>query len=224
MGDAGARDTSPGPEGTEPEIPDVDVPVERRSDGRSPGDRRVDSSARDDRSAGELPARHPLDGPAADAIDELVGQWDRERPELVFDAMATVARLGRVADLMRASVEAVLAAHGLTVADFDVLATLRRSGEPFVLRPSDLSRQLLLSPAGMTGRLDRLAGAGLVDRTPDPGDRRSWLIGLTDSGRRTVDAAVVDHLANEERLLAPLAPGRRQAFDDALRELLAQFR
>jgi DNA-binding MarR family transcriptional regulator len=158
-----------------------------------------------------------------DAIDDLVAQWDRERPDLTFAAMGTVARLGRVAALVNASVEAVLVEHGLTLADFDVLATLRRSGAPHVLRPSDLSRQLLLSPAGMTGRLDRLAAAGLVDRTPDPDDRRSWLVGLTEEGRSKVDGAVIDHLANEERLLAALSPERRAAFDAALRELLAEL-
>jgi DNA-binding MarR family transcriptional regulator len=160
---------------------------------------------------------------ARDVVDELVEQWERERPELAFAAMGTVGRLGRVVALVGASIEEVFARHGLTIADFDVLAALRRAGDPYVLRPTDISRQLMLSPAGITSRLDRLERAGMIERSPDPDDRRSWLIRLTPQGRRAVDAAVTDHVANEERLLSPLTKAQRTALDDALRALLAQF-
>ncbi len=156
-----------------------------------------------------------------DGVDQLIEQWERERPDLEFGAMGTIGRLGRVMGLLTASIEDVLAEHGLTIADFDVLATLRRGGAPYVMRPTDISRLLMLSPAGMTNRLDRLDGLGLVARSPDPNDRRSWLIQLTDEGLRRVDAAVADHVANEERLLAPLSESQRQALDKALRALLA---
>jgi DNA-binding MarR family transcriptional regulator len=168
-------------------------------------------------------AEYYWDVPERDVVDELVSQWERERPDLGFAAMGTIGRLGRTMALVGASVEEVFAAHGLTVADFDVLAALRRAGEPHELRPTDISRQLMLSPAGMTSRLDRLDAAGLVTRSPDPGDRRSWLIRLTAEGRQIVDAAVADHVANEERLLSPLTKAQRTALDDALRTLLAQF-
>lgn len=155
-----------------------------------------------------------------DPVDRLIAQWRRERPDLRFEAMATIGRLGRLHALASASIEAVFAEHDLTIGDFDVLAALRRAGSPFVLRPTDLSRQLMLSPAGITSRLDRLADAGLVERSPDPDDRRSWLVRLSAEGRRKVDVAVADHVANEERLLAPLTKAQRRALDDALRLLL----
>ena len=85
-----------------------------------------------------------------DAVDEIVEQWSRERPDLSFDAMGTVGRLGRVMALIGASLEGVFAEHGLTIADFDVLATLRRAGEPHVARPSDIARTLMLSPEDST--------------------------------------------------------------------------
>lgn len=153
----------------------------------------------------------------------MVEQWERERPDLAFDAMGTIGRLGRLMAFVNTSIEEVFATHGISVGDFDVLAALRRSGEPFVLRPTELARQLMLSPAGMTNRLDRLAKAELIDRTPDPEDRRGWLIELSDRGRAIVDAAVADHVANEERLLSVLDAGQRTAFDDALRTLARQF-
>lgn len=153
----------------------------------------------------------------------MIEQWRRERPDLPFDAMGTIGRLGRLMALVTTSIEDVFATHGITIGDFDVLAALRRSGEPFVLRPTDLARQLMLSPAGMTNRLDRLAKAELVDRNPDPEDRRGWLIELSERGRAIIDAAVADHVANEERILSALDPEERAAFDDALRTLARQF-
>ena len=156
-------------------------------------------------------------------MDELIEQWVRERPDLDFGPMATLGRLGRLMAHATASIEAVFAGHDLTIGDFDVIATIRRGGPPFVMRPTDLARQLMLSPAGMTSRLDRLVGLELVDRSPDPEDRRSWRIELTARGRQVVDAAVVDHLANETRILEPLSPAQRQAFDRALRVLLQPF-
>ena len=157
-----------------------------------------------------------------DPVDVLIDQWRSVRPDLApqLDAMATIGRLGRLHALFRPKIEAVLADHGLAVADFDVLAALRRSGEPFVLRPIDLARSLMLSPAGMTGRLDRLEAAGHITRRLDANDRRSVLVELTTQGVEVVDAAVTDHLANEHRLLGVLAPDERAALDAALRTLI----
>jgi DNA-binding MarR family transcriptional regulator len=156
-----------------------------------------------------------------DTVDALVDQWRRVRPDLEpqLGAMAIVGRLGRLHAMIRPAVEAVLNTHGLGIADFDVLAALRRSGEPFVLRPSDLAHALMLSPAGITGRLDRLELAGHITRHLDPDDRRSLLVELTASGLATVDAAVTDHVANEERLLAHLTIDERRELDRILRRL-----
>ncbi|MFP5320552.1 MAG: MarR family winged helix-turn-helix transcriptional regulator [Acidimicrobiia bacterium] len=156
-----------------------------------------------------------------DPVDELIEQWRRERPDLDLAPMATIGRMGRVMARLGASIEACFARHGLTTGDFDVLAALRRAGAPHVLRPTDLARQLMLSPAGMTNRLDRLEAAGMVERRPDPDDRRSWLITLSAKGLEVVDAAVTEHVANEAALLEPLTASQRKALDAALRALLA---
>jgi DNA-binding MarR family transcriptional regulator len=160
-----------------------------------------------------------------DVVDELIAQWRRVRPDLRsgLDAMGTVGRLGRFQALAKQRIDAVLGEHGLSVGEFDVLSALRHTGEPYELRPVDLARSLMLSPAGMTSRLDRLEAAGHIVRRADPDDRRSMLVVLTAAGRVTVDAAVTDHVANEARLLAPLTAAQRQAFDAALRQLNAQF-
>lgn len=158
-----------------------------------------------------------------DHVDRLVEQWARERPDLELGPMATIGRLGRLHVLVSRTIADVFAGHGLQIGEFDVLAALRRSGEPFMMKPSDLARVLMLSPAGMTDRVDRLEAAGWIERRNDPGDRRSSLVRLTDDGRALVDRAVTDHVANEARVLEPLSPTQRAALDRALRTLLRQF-
>ena len=101
-----------------------------------------------------------------------------------------------------------------------MLATLRRSGEPYTLTPTHLSNELMLSRSGVTSRLDRLEAAGLVERTLDPADRRSFRIRLTDQGSSLVDAAMTAHTANVTGLLSSLSAGELASLDDTLRKLL----
>jgi DNA-binding MarR family transcriptional regulator len=158
-----------------------------------------------------------------DAVDRVIAQWQRERPDLDLAAMATMGRLGRLAAHLVPAVEAPLTRHGLTTGEFDVLAALRRAGAPHQQTPSELAGSLMLSPAAMTNRLDRLEAAGLVTRGPNPASRRSLLVSLTAEGLRVVDAAVTEHVANEEALLAALSPAQRRQLDEILRRLLASF-
>ncbi|WP_312858447.1 MarR family winged helix-turn-helix transcriptional regulator [Pseudonocardia pini] len=159
-----------------------------------------------------------------DAIDGIVGQWRRERPDLGAEelaAMALFGRLGRLAHLAEPLVGRTFARHGMGTAEFDVLAALRRSGEPYTLTPTALSRTLMLSPAAMTNRLDRLESAGRVERRLDPENRRSMLVTLTAAGREAVDAVVAEHVANERELLSVLTAADRTRLDAILRRLLA---
>jgi DNA-binding MarR family transcriptional regulator len=155
-----------------------------------------------------------------DHVDALVEQWRRERPDLDVTALALVGRLFRVARLLDPPLAATLAENGLQPGWFDILAALRRAGEPYELSPTELVRETLLTSGGMTKRLDRLADAGLVRRRPDPADRRGVLIALTRRGNAVVDRALEAHLENEERLLAGLTDRERQALNGLLRRLL----
>ena len=137
--------------------------------------------------------------------------------------MGTIARLGRFVALAGRVIDETLETHDLRVPEFDVLASLRRLGSPYVATPSELTRMLMLSPAGMTARLDRLERAGYVERRSDPTDRRSVRVVLTAAGFDLIDAAVADHLATEERLLGDLDARERVALDAALRSLVRQF-
>ncbi len=160
-----------------------------------------------------------------DPIDHVVAQWAAERPDLAdgLEAMSIFGRLGRAQMLAGPAIEAVYEKHGLVVGDFVVLAALRRNGAPFVLTPTELARGLMLSPAGMTNRIDRLERGGLVERQPRPDDRRSMPVALTATGRKIVDAVVRDHVVNENRLLAGLSKSDRKALNRLLRKLTLQL-
>ena len=160
--------------------------------------------------------------PMPDHVDRIVEAWRRERPELDLAALALLARLFRVAHLADAVLGQQLAAHGLQPGWFDLLAALRRAGEPYALTPTQLIRTVMLSSGGMTKRLDRLVDAGLVERTPDPNDRRGTLVRLT-GGKATIDTLLPAHLAYEQRLLASLNPVQQRTLDELLRLLLADL-
>lgn len=158
---------------------------------------------------------------ARDGVDRILEQWARERPELDTEAMGVVGRLYRVAKAAGDLATEAYAKFGITRADFDVLATLRRSGAPYQLSPSALTASLMLTSGGVTGRIDRLEKAGLVRRSPDPSDRRGQLVSLTDEGRELIDEAVVAGLATQDEFLSPLSPAKRRQLDSLLRQLLS---
>ncbi|MGW4771039.1 MarR family winged helix-turn-helix transcriptional regulator [Nocardia sp. NPDC004278] len=159
----------------------------------------------------------------SDPVDAIVGQWRRERPDLELEAMAVIGRLGRLFVIAQRDIEAVFAAHGLQRGEFDVLAALRRSGEPFELNPSVLADTLMMSRAGMTGRLDRLESAGLVRRIADAADRRAVRVALTDAGRALIDKVVTAHTENETRILSVLSARDRKDLDRIVRILLGSL-
>jgi DNA-binding MarR family transcriptional regulator len=155
-----------------------------------------------------------------DGVDEILAQWRRERPDLDHSPIGVVGRVSRLARELERRLEPVYRAHGLEPGWHDLLATLRRTGPPFRMRPTDLTSTLMLTSSGTTKRLDRLEQAGLIAREPDPADRRGTLIALTGKGRELIDGLTPDHLANEDRLLAALDADERERLAGLLRKLL----
>lgn len=158
-----------------------------------------------------------------DLIDELVDEWRLERPDIdddAYDAMGTIGRLARIARVLGPLIEQVFTGLGLGRGEFEVLATLRRQGEPFTMTPTAIARLVLLSPGAMTNRLDRLESAGYLERAHDPDNRRSVLVTLTPAGRELADKAMDAHATNELQLLASLGTAERRRLDTALRRML----
>ena len=156
-----------------------------------------------------------------DRVDDILAEWARERPELDTTAMGVVGRLLLVARLADDRLSAPLRERGLERCWFALLAALRRAGRPYELNPKALMAAVMLSSGGMTKRLDSMERAGLIERRPDPADRRGTLVRLTAAGKRAVDRAVDLHVANEDRLLASLGQDEVRVLDGLLRRLLA---
>ncbi|NYV79037.1 MarR family winged helix-turn-helix transcriptional regulator, partial [Streptomyces sp. UH6] len=146
-----------------------------------------------------------------DDVDAIIEQWARERPDLETPAMEVFGRIYRLARGMGERTEKEYAAFGVSRGEFDVLATLRRAGEPYTLSPRELSGTLMLTTGGMTGRLDKLERAGLLTRSPDPTDRRALRVSLTEHGLSVVNEAVTAGLAAQARVLTEALDERRTA-------------
>jgi len=155
-----------------------------------------------------------------DRVDAIIEQWARERPDLAAEPMEVFGRIARAASLLMPRLQEAHKPFSLTREAFDVLATLRRAGEPFRLTPTELYRWLMLSSGAMTNRIDRLERDGLVERVDDPRDRRGVLVGLTPRGRELIDRAMDAHVENETQLLEALSPSERIALGSILRKLL----
>ena len=157
----------------------------------------------------------------ADAVDAILEQWCRERPDLDVSPMGTIGRFKRCAALLQRKLDETFSAFGLTNWEFDVLATLRRSGTPYCLAPTALFSALMITSGTMTHRLQRLEAGGLVSRVPNRNDARSMLVQLTPAGLELIDRAVEAHVENERRILAPIKPDDLVALNARLAELLA---
>ena len=159
----------------------------------------------------------------ADAVDRILSQWQRERPDLDVSPMGSIGRMGRLAKHLERAIQETFSKFGLTVGDFDVLAALRRSGAPYQLSPTELFNTLMVSSGTMTHRIDRLEQAELVRRIPDLNDRRGTLIELTENGFNVIEKAVKAHVANEHRILNVLTESERESLAELLRKLLGSF-
>lgn len=156
-------------------------------------------------------------------MDALVDAWRRERPDLDVAPLAILSRVTRLARHLDLARRQAFADHELEAGEFDVLATLRREGPPYILSPGRLVASTLVSSGTMTNRIDRLAARGLVQRLPDPTDRRGVQVSLTPEGRDRVDAALADLLDREADLLDALSPADRTRLADLLRVLVLPF-
>ena len=155
----------------------------------------------------------------ADHVDRVLEQWGAQRPDLDVSPMAVIGRLSRVSQMITAELRRTFVELGLDAGSFDLLATLRRSGSRS-LTPAELMRASMVTSGAITQRLDRLEVRGLVTRAPSAGDGRVVNVALTEKGRAVIDAALPDHIATENRLLASLTAADRTTLADTLRRLL----
>jgi DNA-binding MarR family transcriptional regulator len=151
-----------------------------------------------------------------DAVDRIAGQWNAVRPDVDISPVGIVGRVSRLSRLVDRRLAANFARFGIESWMYDVLATLRRSGEPYELTAGDLVRQSMVTTGAITNRIDRLEARGLVERARTD-DRRKVIVRLTPKGRDLVDEVVGDHLATEQEILAGLSPRQQRELAQLLR-------
>lgn len=159
----------------------------------------------------------------ADEVDRVVAAWRRERPDLEVTPLEVLSRVTRLAKHLDLARRAAFTASGLEMWEFDVLAALRRAGEPYRLTPGELIRATMVTSGTMTNRVDRLAGRQLVQRTSSPTDRRAVLVTLTAAGTELVDVAIERLIEHERELLQGLSAKDQQWLASTLRRLLSPF-
>jgi DNA-binding MarR family transcriptional regulator len=153
----------------------------------------------------------------------MVQAWAERDPGLDTAPLEVVGRLLLCADHLERAIVAALQPFGLSFGDFDVLNTLRRQGAHEGANPRDLARSSLITSGAMTSRLDRLERAELIERRPDPGDRRGVLVHLTKQGECLAEESLRAVLAADEAFLKPLSRRRRDSVAAALKELLLRY-
>ena len=157
----------------------------------------------------------------ADAVDVIIDEWRRERPDLDPGPKEITGRIIRLASLCRQAYGEVFGPLGLNEGDYGVLAPLRRAGAPHELTPTELARHRMMTSGGMTAALDRLERKGFIVRVPNPADRRGSLVRLTDAGRAVIDDAMSRHVQAEQALVAGLDEPEQFQLRHLLAKLLA---
>lgn len=159
----------------------------------------------------------------SDRVARIQQAWARERPDLDVRPQGVIGRLHRLAGHLTEQLCAVYRRYGLTEGEFDVLATLRRAGEPFERAPGELAAHTMVTTGAMTKRIDRLEHAGLVTRRRSASDGRGRVVALTAAGRKLIDDAFTEHMRNERRLLDCLTPQEADQLESLLATWLACF-
>ena len=158
-----------------------------------------------------------------DKVDKIIQQWNTQRPDLDVSSMALIGRVKRVSEHLTKEMTKTFAHYQLNFGSFDVLATLRRSGEPYALAPNDLLQTMMVTSGTMTNRIDQLVKVGLVERIANPNDGRSFIIALTSSGFNLIDEAVTAHVATQKKLTSRLTDSERQSLNSLLTKFLADL-
>lgn len=154
-----------------------------------------------------------------DAVERIISQWNELRPDVDSTPIGVIGRVSRLSRLIDRKLGENFARFGIENWMYDVLATLRRQGEPFELTAGEMVRQSMVTTGAITNRIDRLEQRGLVERARTD-DRRKVLVRLTKKGFDLVEDVVIDHMATEREILAALSPRQQQDLANLLRATL----
>ncbi len=158
-----------------------------------------------------------------DHVDKILLQWQQQRPDLNVEAMGIIGRVERLSRYFHKGMEETLNLHGLNMSTFDVLAALRRSGDPYHLSPSKLLASSMVTSGTMTNRIDQLEKINLVERLSNPEDARSYIISLTKKGLALINNVISEHVQTQSELTAVLTTEESEVLSEILKKFLAQI-
>ncbi|WP_230655635.1 MarR family winged helix-turn-helix transcriptional regulator [Psychrobacter sp. I-STPA10] len=161
---------------------------------------------------------------STDAVEQIIQQWQAQGfADEQLTAMQTIGRIKRLEVLLMRQLTITYKAHQLTQWEFDVLATLRRAGEPFILSPTALFASMMVTSGTMTNRLQHLQEKALIQRIENPEDKRSLLVQLTDKGVAVIDKVVVAHIELENQLLSAMSQEELTILNTLLKKVEANL-
>jgi DNA-binding MarR family transcriptional regulator len=159
----------------------------------------------------------------SDHVDRVIAQWASEDSDLDLSCLTIIVWLGRVRAYVDRGLEDLFGRYGLTRQSWDVLACVRRVGEPYQLTPTELNETVMRTSGAVPHTLHALQYAGLIRRVANPADKRGMLVELTETGRDLLREVGPLHLANERRMLAPLTAAEQSTITSLLRTVLLAF-
>ena len=155
-----------------------------------------------------------------DMIDDLQEDWSDQRPDLNTEAMGVVLRIQALAKILGDQTARRLDEHDLQWWQYDVLATLRRQGEPYRMAATELADAMMLTSGAMTNRIDRLEEFGLISRVADEEDRRRVLVQLTVKGLKLIESAAEIRFQSATDAIACLNRQQTSQLSNLLRVVL----
>lgn len=158
-----------------------------------------------------------------DHVDRFLDVLRARLPELDLEVEGIVDRIHGLNRRFRKMMESTLAEHGLTYEEWGVLNVLHLAGPPFRAAPGKIARRLELTSGAMTARLDKLEASGLVQRKPDPDDRRGLRVELTEAGKKAYKQAIGAQAEKEAFVAAALSDQEKEELNALLRRLMRQF-
>lgn len=154
-----------------------------------------------------------------DVVDDILGQWSEERPELDTASLGVIVRIMSLNRAFQRQATEALEPLGLELFEYDVLSALRRQGRPFGLPATGLAVETGLSSGAMTNRIDKLEARGLVRRRADKNDRRAVIVSLTPEGKRAIDDAIQARLDAADDSLQGISSKERNELAALLRKV-----
>lgn len=156
-----------------------------------------------------------------DIIDTLISDWKNERPELDATAMAIVGRILSLGKTLEKRAGMALSSSGIYYTDLDVLATLRRSGKPYALTPTQLMQSVLITSGAMTALLERLTKLKLIYRSVDENDKRIKRATLTKKGIKKIDRAIEIRFKEAHDAIDSLTETEREKLTRLLKKMMS---